>query len=46
MSMVGSFVAAIGIVLLVPFVFLLVGLPIVLVVRGLIEAMGWLSSLV
>ena len=45
-SAVGSFGAVIGIVLLVPFVFLLVGLPIVLLMRGLIEAMGWLSSLV
>jgi hypothetical protein len=45
MSTVRSLAAAIGLVLLVPFVFLLVGLPIVLLVRGLIEAIGWLAFL-
>jgi hypothetical protein len=41
-----SLAAACGIVLLVPFVILIVGLPIVLVVRGLIEAVSWLLAFV
>jgi hypothetical protein len=40
-----SIAAASGIVLLVPFVILLVGLPIALVVRGFIEAVAWLGAL-
>jgi hypothetical protein len=38
-----SIAAASGVVLLVPFVILLVGLPIALVVRGLIEVVTWLT---
>lgn len=34
-----------GIALLVPFVILLVGLPVALSVRGLLEAVGWLIAL-
>jgi len=37
-----SFAGATGIVLLVPFAILLVGVPIVLSVRGVVEALGWL----
>ena len=37
-----SLAGAAGIALLVPFVILLVGLPVVLTVRGLIEAISWL----
>jgi hypothetical protein len=40
-----SIAAASGIVLLVPFVMLLVGLPIALVVRGFIAAVAWLGGL-
>lgn len=36
--------AVCGIVLLVPFVILLIGAPIALAVRGLIEAIGWLVA--
>lgn len=39
-----SLVGAAGIALLVPFVILLVGLPIVLVVRGVAEALAWLLA--
>ena len=41
-----SLAAACGIVLLVPFVILLVGLPIALLVRGFIEAVSWLLALI
>lgn len=34
-----------GIALLVPFAILLVGVPVALLVRGLVEAVGWLFSL-
>jgi hypothetical protein len=37
-----SFAGAAGIALLVPFSILLVGLPVVLIARGLLEAIGWL----
>lgn len=37
-----SLAGAAGIALLVPFVILLVGLPVALTVRGLLEAIGWL----
>lgn len=37
-----SLAGAAGIALLVPFVILLVGLPVALVVRGVAEAVGWL----
>jgi hypothetical protein len=39
-----SFAGAAGIALLVPFVILLVGLPVALVVRGVAEAIGWLLA--
>jgi hypothetical protein len=41
-----SLSAACGIVLLVPFVILLIGIPIALAVRGLVEALGWLIALI
>jgi hypothetical protein len=41
-----SFAGATGVVLLVPFAILLVGLPIVLSVRGVVEALGWLFALI
>ena len=41
-----SLAGASGLVLLVPFAILLVGLPIVLFVRGLAEAAGWLIALI
>ena len=41
-----SLAAATGLVLLVPFAVLLVGVPIALLVRGLLEALGWLFSFV
>jgi hypothetical protein len=40
-----SIAAASGIVLLVPFVILLVGVPIALVIRGFVEAVTWLRAL-
>jgi hypothetical protein len=36
-----SLVGAAGIALAVPFVILLIGLPIALTVRGLLEVVGW-----
>ena len=36
-----SFTGAAGIALVVPFVILLIGLPIALAVRGLLEVVGW-----
>jgi hypothetical protein len=39
-----SLVGAAGIALVVPFVILLVGLPIALVIRGFAEAIGWLLA--
>jgi hypothetical protein len=39
-----SLAGAAGIALLVPFAILLVGLPVALVVRGLLEVIGWLSG--
>jgi hypothetical protein len=39
-----SLAGAAGVALLVPFAILLVGLPVALVVRGLLEALGWLSG--
>ncbi|MGH8635814.1 MAG: hypothetical protein ACREUZ_01620 [Burkholderiales bacterium] len=41
-----SFAGAASIALLVPFVILLIGLPIALSVRGGVEALGWILSLV
>ena len=41
-----SLAAACGIVLLVPFAILLVGVPMALIVRGVIEAFTWLLALV
>jgi hypothetical protein len=40
-----SFAGATGIVLLVPVAILLVGLPVVLSVRGVVEALGWLFGI-
>jgi len=40
-----SFAGAVGIALLVPFAILLVGLPVVLAVRGVLELFGWLFGL-
>ena len=37
-----SLAGAAGIALLVPFAILLVGLPVVLAVRGVLEVIGWL----
>jgi hypothetical protein len=39
-----SLAGAAGIALLVPFVILLVGVPVALVVRGVAEAIGWLLA--
>jgi hypothetical protein len=39
-----SLAGAAGIALLVPFAILLLGLPVALVVRGIAEAIGWLSA--
>ena len=41
-----SLAGASGLVLLVPFAILLVGVPVALVVRWLAEAIGWLFNLV
>jgi hypothetical protein len=41
-----SLAGAAAIALLVPFVILLVGLPVALTVRGLLEAIGWLFGVV
>ena len=45
-DMVRSFAGATGIVLLVPFAILLVGLPIVLSIRVVMEALGWLFAFI
>ncbi|MEO8095938.1 MAG: hypothetical protein ABI632_13540 [Pseudolysinimonas sp.] len=45
-QMLTSIAGISGIALLVPFVILLVGLPVALSVRGLVEAIGWLVALV
>jgi hypothetical protein len=42
---VASLAGAAGVALLVPFAILLVGLPVALVVRGLLEAISWLSGI-
>jgi len=39
-----SLTGAVGLALLVPFAILLVGSPIVLVARGVAEAIGWLLA--
>ena len=39
-----SLAGAAGIALLVPFVILLIGLPVALVIRGIAEAVGWLLA--
>lgn len=41
-----SLAGAVGIALLVPVAILLVGLPIALVVRGIVEAISWLGALI
>jgi hypothetical protein len=41
-----SLAGACGVVLLVPFVILLVGLPVALLVRGFFEAVIWLIALI
>ena len=41
-----SLAGAAGIALAVPFVILLIGLPIVFAVRGLLEAVGWMLSVI
>jgi hypothetical protein len=41
-----SVVSAAGIALLVPFIILLIGMPIVLAVRGVAEAASWLLALI
>jgi hypothetical protein len=41
-----SFAGAAGIALLVPLAILLVGLPIALAVRGVVEAISWLGALI
>ena len=41
-----SLAGAVGIALLVPFVILLVGLPVALAVRGTVEAISWLLALI
>jgi hypothetical protein len=42
---VTSLAGAAGLALLVPFAILLVGLPIVLLIRGLLESARWLATL-
>jgi hypothetical protein len=44
LRVLASLAGATGIVLLVPFVMLLIGLPVALVVRGIAEAIGWLLA--
>jgi hypothetical protein len=39
-----SLTAAVGIALLVPFIMLLIGLPIVLAVRGVVAALSWVVA--
>jgi hypothetical protein len=46
MDVASSVAAACGLALLVPFVILLVGLPIALLVRGVTGALGWLLALI
>lgn len=46
MEVASSVAAACGLVLLVPFVVLLVGLPIALLVRGVSGGLGWLLALI
>ena len=41
-----SLAAAAGIVLLIPFVILLIGIPLALVVRGIVDALVWLMTLI
>ena len=41
-----SLAGAAGIALLVPFAILLIGLPVALAVRGIVEAIAWLARLV
>jgi hypothetical protein len=45
-DIVTSFAGATGIVLLVPLAILLIGLPIVLSVRGVVEALAWLFAFI
>jgi hypothetical protein len=45
MQVLTSLAGAAGIVLLVPFAILLIGVPVALLVRGLVEAIGWLFTL-
>lgn len=44
LRVLASLAGATGIALLVPFVILLIGLPVALVVRGIAEAIGWLLA--
>jgi hypothetical protein len=46
LDVASSLAAVCGIVLLVPFVILLIGAPIALAIRVLIEAIGWLAAVV
>jgi hypothetical protein len=41
---VRSLAGAAGLALLVPFAILVVGLPVAIVIRGLLEAVGWLTG--
>ena len=41
-----SLAGAAGIALLVPFVILLIGMPVALAVRGLLEVIGWLFGII
>jgi hypothetical protein len=44
LQVLASLAGAAGIALLVPFVILLIGLPVALVIRGIAEAVGWLLA--
>jgi hypothetical protein len=44
LQVLASLAGAVGIALLVPFVILLIGLPVALVIRGIAEAVGWLLA--
>ena len=41
-----SLAAAAGIVQLIPFVILLIGIPLALVVRGIVDALVWLTTFI
>ena len=44
LQVLASLAGAAGIALLVPFVILLIGLPVALVIRGIAEAVGWVLA--